>query len=88
MTGTSTPAPVVSNEVKPPDNASLVRTSGVPDQLKINTALLPGTNAISPPSESSRMGRKGIVALGMAFLAVAGGLIGFMIGRIRSAKKS
>ena len=88
MTGTSTPAPVVSHEVKPPDDASLVRTSGVPDQLKINTALLPGTNAISPPSEGSRTSRKGILALGMAFLAVAGGLIGFMIGRIRSAKKS
>ena len=53
-----------------------MRTGGVPAQLKINTALLPGTNAISPPSESSGMGRKEVLALGMAFLVVAGGLVG------------
>ena len=88
MTVTSIPAPAVANEVKPPDDMSLMRTGGVSGQLKINAALLPETNAVTPPSEGSGMGRKGVLALGMAFLAVAGGLAGFMFGRIRSVKKS
>jgi len=53
MTVTSTPAPAVANEVKPPDDVSLMRPGGVSGQLKINAALLPGTNAVTPPSEGS-----------------------------------
>jgi hypothetical protein len=74
--------------MKPPDDVSLMRTGGVPAQLTINAALLPGTNAITPPSEGSGMGRKGVLALGVVFLAVAGGLAMFMLGRSRSVKKS
>ena len=55
---TSTPAPVVTNEVKPPIIVPLMQTGAVPAQPKIAAAPLTTTNAIAPPSESSEMGRK------------------------------
>jgi len=87
MVITSTPAPVVTNEVKPPDEVLLMQTGAVPAQSKIDTALLPRTKTITPPSESSGPGHKGTLAVGMAFLVVAGGLAFFMLRRARSMKK-
>ena len=62
---TSTSAPAVAG------NESLMQTSVVPAQSNITAA---------PPSESSRIGRKGVLAL-MAFLAAVGGLTVFMLRR-------
>jgi hypothetical protein len=78
---TSTPAPVVTNEVKPPDEVLLMPTSAVPAQIKIDAAPLNTTNAIAPPPESHGIGPKGAWALGVAFLA--GGLVVFMLRRTR-----
>ncbi len=80
---TSTPAPAAVAEVKPPDGAPLTRAGAVPSQLKIDTALLPQTNAVSPPAEDSGIGRKGVWVLGVALLAVAGGVVMFRLGRAR-----
>ena len=76
MTVTSTPAPPVAGEVSPPDNVSLMETSAVPAQPDITAA---------PPSESSGTGRKGVLAISVAFLAVVGGLTVFMLRRSRKA---
>jgi hypothetical protein len=73
---TSTSAPAVAGEVRPPDDVSLMQTSAVPAQSNITAA---------PPSESSGTGRKGVLAIGVAFLAVAGGLTVFMLRRSRKA---
>jgi hypothetical protein len=73
---TSTSAPAVAGEVRPPDDVSLMETSAVPAQSNITAA---------PPSESSGTGRKGVLAIGVAFLAVAGGLTVFMLRRSRKA---
>jgi hypothetical protein len=125
MVITSTPAPVVTNEVKPPDEVPLMQTSAVPAQPNIPAAPLTTTNAITPPPmttstsapavagevrlpddvtlmqtgavpaqsnipaapppESSGTGRKGILAISVAFLAVVGGLTVFMLRRARKA---
>src|ERR1035438_2757952 len=76
MTVTSTPAPPVAGEVSPPDNVSLMETSAVPAQPDITAA---------PPSESSGTGRKGVLAISVAFLAGVGGLTVFMLRRPRKA---
>jgi hypothetical protein len=81
MVITSTPAPVITNEIKPPDEVLLMRTGAVPAQLTIAPALLPRTNAITPPPESPGIGRKGALIIGVAFLA--GGLAVFMFRRTR-----
>jgi hypothetical protein len=80
---TSTPAPVVTNEVKPPIVVPLMETSAVPAQPKIAAAPLTTTNAIAPPPESSRIGHNGALAVGAAFLAAASALAGFMFRRSR-----
>src|ERR1035437_3245375 len=82
---TSTPAPVVTNEVKPPDEVPLMQTSAVPAQPEIAAVPLTTTNAIAPPPESSKTGHKGALAVGVAFLAVVGGLTVFMLRRARKA---
>jgi hypothetical protein len=87
LTATSTPAPAVASEARPPVVVPLAQTSAVPAQLTIAPALLPRTNAITPPPESSGPGHKGTLAMGMAFLVVAGGLAFFMLRRARSLKK-
>jgi hypothetical protein len=85
MTETSAPAPVVANEVKPPDVVSLAQTSAVPAQPNITAVPLMPAKAATPPSESPGVGRKGAlaigVAIGVAFLA--GGLTVFMLRRAR-----
>ena len=76
MTVTSTPTPTVANSVSPPDNVSLMETGAVPAQSNITAA---------PPSESSGTGRKGVLAIGVAFLVVVGGLTVFMLRHARKA---
>ena len=75
MTITSTPAPAVAKEVEPPDVVLLMQTSAVPAQPNITAA--PRT-----PPESSGIGRKGALAVGVAFLA--GGLVVFIFMLRRS----
>ena len=81
MVITSTPAPVVANEVKPPAAVPLTQTSAVPAQPQIAVAPPTTTNAITPPPESPGIGRKGALAMGVAFLA--GGLTVFLFRRTR-----
>ena len=81
MVITSTPTPVVTNEVKPPAVEPFTQTSAVPAQSPIAAAPLATTNAITPPPESPGIGRKGALAIGVAFLA--GGLTVFMFRRTR-----
>jgi hypothetical protein len=78
---TSTPAPAVVNEMKPPAVGSLTQTSAVSAQPQIAAAPLTTTNAIAPPPESPGIGRKGALAIGVAFLA--GGLTVFIFRRTR-----
>jgi len=82
---TSTPAPAVTNEVKPPIVVPLMQTSAVPAQPQIAVVPLTTTNAIAapiaPPLESSNTGHKDALAIGVAFLA--GGLVVFMFRRAR-----
>jgi hypothetical protein len=73
---TSTSAPAVAGEVSPPEDVSLMQTGAVPAQSNITAA---------PPSESSGTGRKGVLAISVAFLAVVGGLTVFMLRRSRKA---
>lgn len=77
----STSAPAAASEVKPPDEASLTRAGAVPAQLKIDNSLLPRTNVVSPPAESSGIGRKGAWVLGVALLVIAGAVVMFRLGR-------
>ncbi len=81
MVITSTPTPVVANEVKPPAVEPFTQTSAIPAQSPIAAAPLATTNAITPPPESPGIGRKGALAIGVAFLA--GGLTVFMFRRTR-----
>jgi hypothetical protein len=83
MVITSTPTPVVTNEVQPPDDVLLMQTSAVPAQPQIAAVPLTTTNAIAPPSGSSKTGHKGALAVGAAFLVAAGGLAVFMFRRVR-----
>jgi hypothetical protein len=73
---TSPSAPAVAGEVRPPDDVSLMQTGAVPAQSNITAA---------PPSESSGIGRKGVLAISVAFLAVVSGLTVFMLRRQRKA---
>ena len=73
---TSTSAPAVAGEVRPPEDVSLMQTGAVPAQSKITAA---------PPSESSGIGRSGVLAISVAFLVVVGGLTVFMLRRSRNA---
>jgi len=76
MTITSTPAPAVANEVEPPDVVLLMQTSAVPAQSNITATARMPAKAATPPPESSGIGRKGALAIGVAFLA--GGLVVFI----------
>jgi len=67
---TSTSAPAVTGEV------SLMQTNAVPAESNITAA---------PPPESSGIGRKGVLAISVAFLAVVGGLTVFVLRRQRTA---
>jgi hypothetical protein len=87
MTATSAPAPAVAKEVKPPAVAPLVETSAVPTQPEITAEPLTPTNAAAPPPESSGIGRKGVLAGGVAVLAVVGGLAIFMWRRSHAASQ-
>jgi hypothetical protein len=80
MTVTSTPASTVTNEVRPPDVVPLVQTSAVPAQTNVTAAPLMPVKAATPP-ESPGIGRKGALAIGVAFLA--GGLVVFLLRRAR-----
>ncbi len=85
MTGTSAPAPVVANGVKPPEVVPLAQTSAVPAPPNITTApLMPAKAATSPP-ESPGIGRKGALAIGVAIGVsfLAGGLAVFLLRRAR-----
>jgi hypothetical protein len=71
---TSTSTPPAMGEAHAPEEESLTPTNAVPAQSNAN-----------PPPESSGIGRKGVLALSVAFLAVVGGLAVFMLRRsIRS----
>jgi hypothetical protein len=59
----------------------LVQTSAVPAQPNIIAAPLMPKKAATPPPESSGIGLKGALAIGVAFLA--GGLVVFMLRRAR-----
>ncbi len=72
----STSAPAVTGEAEPPENESLTQTSAVPVQPNITTA---------PPPESSEISWKGALAISVAILAVAGGLVVFMLRRLGKA---
>jgi hypothetical protein len=76
MTVTSTPAPTVVNEVKPPAVVPLAQTSAVPIQTNITAAPPMPTKAATPPPESSGIGPKDALVVGLAFLA--GGLAVFI----------
>ncbi len=81
MIVTSTPAPAVANEGKPPDVMPWGQTSAIPDQPNITAVPLIPAKAATPPPESSGIGRKGALAIGVAFLA--GGLVVFLLRRAR-----
>jgi hypothetical protein len=81
MTVTSTSAPTVANEAKPPEVVPLAPTSTVPAQSNITAAQLTPAKAATPPPESSGIGRKEALAIGVAFLA--GGLLVFLLRRAR-----
>jgi len=81
MTVTSTPAPAVANGGKPPDVMPWGQTSAISDQPNITAAPLIPAKAATPPPESSGIGRKGALAIGVAFLA--GGLVVFLLRRAR-----
>jgi len=83
MVITSTPAPVVTNEVKPPDEVLLMQTGAISAQPKIAAAPLTTTNTIAPPSDNIGISRKSAFAIGAAFLAAASGLAVFMFRRAR-----
>jgi hypothetical protein len=73
---TSTSAPAVAGEERPAKDMSLMQTGAVPAQSNITAA---------PPPESSGIGRKGVLAISVAFLVVVGGLTVFMLRRSRNA---
>jgi hypothetical protein len=81
MTVTSTSASAIANEVKPPDVVPLAQTGAVPAQSNITAASLMPAKAATPSPESPGIGRKGALAIGVAFLA--GGLVVFMLRRAR-----
>ena len=72
----STSAPAVADEVKPPDEAAVVSTSTVPAPVE-NPTVPPPVNA-TPPSESSGLSNMEALAIGLAILAMAGGLAFFI----------
>jgi hypothetical protein len=76
MTATSAPAPAVVHQMQPPVVVPLTQPSAVPAQSNITAA---------PPPESSGIGRKGVLAISVVFLAVVGGLTVFMLRRSRNA---
>jgi hypothetical protein len=80
---TSTPAPVVTNEVKTPDEVLLMQTGAVRAQTKIAAAPLTTTNTDTPPSDNIEISRKSAFAIGVALAAVAGGLAVLMFRRAR-----
>ena len=82
MTVISAPTSAVANEVKPPDVVPLVQTGAVPAQPNITAAPLMPAKAATPPPESSGIGRKDALAVGVAFLA--GGLVVFIFMLRRS----
>jgi hypothetical protein len=75
MTVASAPAPAVVNE-EPPDVVPLAQTSAVPAQTNITAAPPMPTKAAVPPPESSRIGPKDALVIGLAFLV--GGLAVFI----------
>jgi hypothetical protein len=83
MTATSTPAPAVISEVRPPEVAPSMPTGAVPAQLKIAPALLPGTNANTVSAESTGISRTEAFAMGAGFLVVAVGLSALLFRRGR-----
>jgi hypothetical protein len=82
MTVISAPTSAVANEVKPPDVVPLEQTSAVPAQPNITAAPLMPAKAATPPPESSGIGHKDALAVGVAFLA--GGLVVFIFMLRRS----
>jgi hypothetical protein len=82
MTVTSAPTSAVANEGEPPDMVLLVKTSAVPAQPNITAKPQMPAKAATPPPESSGIGRKGSLAIGVAFLA--GGLVVFIFMLRRS----
>jgi hypothetical protein len=76
--GTNPPSPVgpVTEEAKPPADASLTPTGAVPAEAE--AAPGPSPNPASPPAEGSGLDRKTALLIGGAILLVAGGLAFFM----------
>jgi hypothetical protein len=80
MTVTSTPAPAAASGGRPSDIVPKAQTNSVPAQNNDAAPLTPAKAATSTP-ESPGIGRKGALAIGVAFLA--GGLVVFMLRRAR-----
>jgi len=86
-TVTATPAPTVASETDRPVFVTAMPTGAAPIQLTIDTALLSGTNVVTPPAEDSGISRISALAMGLGFLAVAGGLTVFLFRRSHAMKK-
>jgi hypothetical protein len=72
----STSAPAITDETRTPEEESMMPTNAVPAQTNVTAA---------PPPESSGSGRKLVLAIGVALLAVVGGLTVFLLRRSGSA---
>ena len=81
MVTTSTPPPVAINEVKPPEEVLLMKTSAVPAQPKFAAAPLTTTNALASSPELFGAGHQRALAFGAAFLAAVVGLAVFLFRR-------
>jgi hypothetical protein len=79
-------APAVVNGMKPPVDQPLMSTSAVPIPLAIESTPLSPTNA-PPSSDNIEISRTSAFAMGVIFLAMAGGLTYFMFRRARTMKK-
>jgi hypothetical protein len=86
LAATPTSPPTVVPEAKPLDAMPRPRSSNAPAQLKMDAGLLPRTSTVNPPSESPGFSHAEAFALGAVFLVV-GGLVVFLFGRARPAKK-
>jgi len=84
MVATSAPEPVITNEVKPPEEVLLMQTGTIPARPKIAAAPSVTTNANAQPPAISRTGHRGAWTVTAAFLVVVAGLV---FSRFRRAPK-
>jgi hypothetical protein len=87
VTATSTPVPAAASQASPPMPGPAMPTGAAPARLTFDTALLSGTNTVTPPAEDFGISRISALAMGLGFLTVAGGLTFFLFRRARAMKK-